>query len=137
MRELLAKLFPRWFKSAPPTSTTLPTGQWAENTAKDHLQNRGLRFNESNYRCKLGEIDLIMQDKETLVFVEVRSRNNSRFGSGLESVNQYKQAKLIRAAKHYLQTKRLYDKCQCRFDVVSVSKQDSAVEWIANAFEAH
>lgn len=110
-------------------------GRWAEDQAKIFLVQQGLTLRDRNYRCKSGEIDLIMQDKQSLVFVEVRSRNNTDFGSALESVTQTKQRRLIRAAQHYLQKQRLLDKLPCRFDVVSVDRTRD-IKWIPNAFSA-
>ena len=111
-------------------------GDWAEDRAKDYLLERGLSLREANYRCKSGEIDLIMLDQKSLVFVEVRSRGSADYGSALESVNYFKQQRLIRAAKHYLQNKRLTDRLPCRFDVISVDRH-AEVQWIQNAFIAN
>ncbi|MFX7820786.1 YraN family protein, partial [Acinetobacter baumannii] len=74
-----------------------------EDAALVYLQQQGLRLLERNWRCKAGEIDLIMQDDATLVFVEVRRRKNDRFGGAAASVTWHKQQKLIRAAQWYLQ----------------------------------
>ena len=108
-------------------------GQWAENQAKDFLVKKGLKLRERNYRCKAGEIDLVMMEANTLVFVEVRSRRRADYGTAFESVTATKQQRLIKAAKHYLQTKQLFDKLPCRFDVISV-RHDNDIEWIPNAF---
>ena len=95
-------------------------------------------FWQGNYRCKLGEIDLIMHDQDTIVFVEVRSRKQNRYGTALESVNRGKQQRLIRAAKYYLQKNKLTEQKPCRFDVVSVDNthtlDELAIQWIPNAF---
>lgn len=113
-----------------------------------YLQAQGLHLLERNYRCKLGEIDLVMRDAGSMVFVEVRYRRNNRFGSGAESVNRHKQAKLIATALHYLQSNKAAAKSPARFDVISVSlqgiaehRQDSpgdtaGIQWIKNAFDA-
>lgn len=116
-------------------TTKANIGDWAEGLAKSYLMEQGLKFVEANYRCKPGEIDLIMKDNNTLVFVEVRSRNNTQYGTGSESVTMSKQQKIIRAAQHYLQSKNLTDRLACRFDVVSVTKTAGISEWIPNAFE--
>ena len=81
----------------------LKKGQYAEQLACDHLEKEGLRLVQKNYHCPMGEIDLIMKDKEMLVFVEVRYRKNTQYGSGAESVNGPKQKKLLSTAMHYLQ----------------------------------
>ncbi|MCW8890706.1 MAG: YraN family protein [Sedimenticola sp.] len=110
-------------------------GHDAESQAQRYLEQRGLRSLERNYRCKLGEIDIIMQQQDTLVFVEVRYRKQRAFGSAAESVTTTKQRKLIRAAQHYLQTHRLYD-CPCRFDVLAIHGEKSEeIDWIPNAFQ--
>jgi putative endonuclease len=111
-------------------------GQTAENQACAYLQQQGLRLVTRNYRCKVGEIDLIMRDKTDLVFVEVRYRKNDSFGGGLQSITSAKQAKLTRAASFYLQRNRLTENIPCRFDVIAIGIQQgkSAIEWIKNAF---
>jgi putative endonuclease len=110
-------------------------GKHAETQASRHLQSRGLKLLATNYRCKRGEIDLIMQDADTLVFVEVRYRQSDRYGSALETVTQGKQNRLIAAASHYLQQQG--HNSPCRFDVVGISGPHGAtIEWIKDAFEA-
>ncbi len=115
-------------------------GQRAEAGACAHLQRQGLRLVERNYRCPRGEIDLIMRDRETLVFVEVRYRANRRFGGAAASVDTRKQARVIAAALHYLQRHPAAGRRPCRFDVMAVvpGEGDAAMEceWIRSAFEA-
>ncbi|MGD2136847.1 MAG: YraN family protein [Gammaproteobacteria bacterium] len=111
-------------------------GRDAETRALHFLQARGLRCVTRNYRCRRGEIDLVMQDADSLVFVEVRYRRQSRFGSAAESVDRRKQSKLVTCAQHYLQGSPETARQACRFDVVSVSGPGFAVEWIRNAFGA-
>lgn len=106
----------------------------AEEQARNYLRAQGLTWLESNYRCRLGEIDLIMRDKEYLVFVEVRARASSAYGSGVQSVTPSKRQKLLRTATLYLQTKKLYDKQPSRFDVLSLDGAPSQITWIKNAF---
>ena len=115
---------------------TQQIGQFAEDTACDYLQQRGLRIVIRNYRCRLGEIDLIMQDKEGLVFVEVRCRKDDAFGGSLYSITIDKQKKLRRTAEFYLQQKRMTNTAICRFDVIAITSQlgNVSVEWIQNAF---
>lgn len=111
------------------------SGASAEALACCYLQQRGLKLIAKNFRCKSGEIDLIMQEGQTLVFVEVRLRSNQRFGDAGSSIDANKQRKLIRTAEHYLQ---LHGNRACRFDAVLLDKLGSAhVEWIQNAFEAN
>ncbi len=116
--------------------TTRQQGQQAERLAQQHLERRGLRLIAQNYRCKTGEIDLIMDDKGCVVFIEVRMRNNHHFGSGADSVDQRKQRKLTNTAQHFLQHHANLAKRPARFDVVSVRKQQHQTEirWIENAF---
>lgn len=115
-------------------------GQRAEAGACDYLQRQGLRLVERNYRCVRGEIDLIMRDQETLVFVEVRYRAGQRFGGAAASVDARKQARLVAAALHYLQQHPAAGRRPCRFDVMASvpGEGDVAVEyeWIRSAFEA-
>ncbi|MEZ0316598.1 MAG: YraN family protein [Methylophilaceae bacterium] len=106
----------------------------AEQLAAKYLQQHGLTMLTSNYRCKFGEIDLVMQDAKTLVFVEVRLRSNASFGGGAASITKSKQQKLARTAEHYLQQ---HGNSACRFDAIVMNKADTNnIEWIRNAFDA-
>lgn len=115
---------------------TAMRGDTAEALAEKFLIAQGLRTQCKNYRCKLGEIDLIMMQGDTLIFVEVRLRNNPNFSTAAESVTARKQQKIIRAAQLYLQQKQLTDRIACRFDIVAFSDNhpDATPEWIPNAF---
>ncbi len=110
-------------------------GTAAEKLALDYLQARGLTLVTHNFRCRGGELDLIMRDGEALVFVEVRSRRHSRYGTPAESVTRTKQQRLLRAAALYLQRQHL--DLPCRFDVVAILQTGDAprVEWIRDAFQ--
>ena len=111
------------------------TGAAAEEAAYRHLKRSGLRLRERNYRHRRGEIDLIMEHGDELVFVEVRCRNSDRYGSAAESVDHHKQARLISTALAYLQQHGLNDN-PARFDVVAMKpNQTQPVEWIQNAFQ--
>ncbi|MGZ8216100.1 YraN family protein [Methylomagnum sp.] len=124
--------------SRPPSQPTAPTrGRIAEDRALEFLQQQGLRLIERNYRCRFGEIDLIMEDGPTLALVEVRFRSNPRFGGALESVDWRKQAKLKTTATCFLKERSLFDR-PARFDVAALSPTASgmAVEWIKDAFRA-
>ena len=114
---------------------TRATGNRAEDLAARYLRKHKLKLVERNYLCKVGELDLIMLDGEYLVFVEVRHRRDHHFGGALESVDQFKQAKLRRAAEHYLQATKTTD-CPCRFDILCVNGNLNQPEfdWIKNAF---
>lgn len=107
-------------------------GNAAEQLAALFLQKRGLKLVERNFRCAYGEIDLIMLDGNTLVFIEVRLRSSDNFGGAAMSINQSKQQKLRRSAALYLQS---HGDSACRFDAILMSKVDiNAVEWIQDAF---
>jgi putative endonuclease len=114
-------------------------GKDAETLACRHLQSHGLRLLERNYHSRRGEIDLVMQDKDSLVFVEVRYRRQDRFGSGAESVDRHKQSRIIACALHYIQKHPETARQPCRFDVVSMNGGDRkhTLEWIRNAFTAN
>lgn len=86
-----------------------------------------------NYYCRYGEIDLIMSDQETLVFVEVRYRKHKDFGGAVASITRGKQSKLIKTAKHYLA--KLETQPYCRFDVVVYEANSEHPEWIQDAFQ--
>lgn len=117
-------------------NSAVNTGQQAELLACQFLQKNKLKLIAKNYHCRRGEIDLIMQDKQTLVFVEVRYRKNERFGSALESVNHQKQTKIIFTAEHYLQ-QSTQSFSSYRFDVVAISPTQHTDEiiWIKDAFQ--
>lgn len=118
----------------------LQQGEDAEQACLAHLKLQGLKLVDKNFSCRVGEIDIIMLDKTTLVFVEVRFRKNNNFGGGLESITTAKQNKLRRTAELYLQQNRQFK--NARFDVVSMSKstqttsiqQPYTFDWITNAF---
>ncbi len=108
----------------------------AEEQARTYLSAQGLIWVESNYFCRLGEIDLIMCDKDHLVFIEVRARSSNAYGGAIQSITQSKRQKLLKTATLYLQTKKLYDKQPCRFDVLSLDGVPQQITWIKNAFGA-
>ena len=110
------------------------SGAQAEDLACAHLERAGLRLLARNYRCPQGEIDLVMDDRDTLVFVEVRYRRSDSFGTPAETVDRRKQARLRAAAGHYLLTHRA-DRT-CRFDVVAVSGREARIEWLRDAFSS-
>lgn len=110
-------------------------GKNAENLAQDYLHQQGLDFITANYKCKSGEIDLIMQDCDTLVFIEVKYRKACNYGNGVDTVTKAKQRKIIRTASYYLITNNLFDKVPCRFDVIAFSgNANSEIQWIKDAF---
>ncbi len=114
----------------------LQRGNNAESLAEKHLINQGLVAIESNYRCKAGEIDLLMQDVDTLVFIEVRYRSNPFFGTAAESITPRKIRRIRKTAEHFLLTHRQYTHLFMRFDVIAISSQTGKQEllWIKDAF---
>jgi putative endonuclease len=113
-------------------------GQQAEIVACQFLQQQQLKLIIKNYHCRRGEIDLIMSDNKTLVFIEVRYRKNDRFGSALESVDYKKQAKIIITAEHYLQ-QNTHPFSGYRFDVIAISptQQADQIIWVKDAFHSN
>ncbi len=101
-------------------------GAAAEARALAFLQQQGLTLVEQNFSCRWGEIDLILRDQETLVFVEVRQRSSARFGGAAASVSAGKQAKLWRTAEVYLQ--RIRRMPVCRFDLIAIDGDQ--LEWM-------
>lgn len=115
----------------------ISTGQLAEQTAKEYLLQRGLLLVEQNFRCRLGEIDLIMQEGKEIIFVEVRYRKNNDFGGAINSITYQKQVKICKTAAYFLQVKQ-WEERFCRFDVVTLTSQlaQPEIQWIKHAFEA-
>src|SRR5512135_3186405 len=126
---------------APDSATTVALGRTAEDLALRHLQCAGLVLLVRNYRCRAGELDLVMLEPETrvLVLVEVRSRSRRDYGSAAATVGHAKQRRCSSAARHLLLTRRELRRLRARFDVVAI---DSArpgdappvVTWLRNAF---
>lgn len=115
--------------STAPTTTAI--GRDKERLAERFLIARGLRLIARNHRCRVGEIDLVMRDGDTLVFVEVRYRRSTRHGTPAESVGPRKQRRLALAAAHYLQ--RHPTMLPCRFDLISMTGTDD-IQWVKHAF---
>lgn len=119
------------------TSTRHRGKQW-ERVAESFLVKRGLRPLKRNYLARVGEIDLIMMDGDTLVFAEVKYRADESHGSGAHCVTRVKQQRIIRAARNFLARYRPGNDLRCRFDVISIGTQEGRTlfHWIQNAFEA-
>lgn len=110
------------------------SGFAAEQMAATFLLDKGLILVERNFHCRFGEIDLIMQDGNVLVFIEVKLRTSTAFGAAAYSITPKKQQKLLLTAQYYLQQ---IGEQNCRFDAIIMTKLDNGhVEWIRNAFEA-
>ncbi|NJN47405.1 MAG: YraN family protein [Candidatus Competibacteraceae bacterium] len=116
--------------------TTGQRGNVAEALACRYLEARGLVLVTRNFRCRLGELDLVMRDGPQVVFVEVRSRSNRDYGGPIETITPTKQKRLLRAAAYYLQ--KTACTAPCRFDVVGITSDNGvdSVEWINNALQA-
>lgn len=106
-------------------------GARAEELCAELMRGYGLRILERNWQCRHGEIDLIAEERGTLVFAEVRMRGPGRFGGAAESVTAAKRARLLAAARLYLMRR---PEAPCRFDVLLVDGEPARVEWIRNAF---
>ncbi len=112
-------------------------GAKAEEHARIYLEQRGLQLVAQNYRCRQGEIDLIMRDGATLVFIEVRYRKSTGFGSPAESVTPAKQRRICAAAAHYLQSRSERNLPCCRLDMLAiVGREQQSIDWIKDAFQA-
>lgn len=109
-----------------------------ESAAESFLNGCGLQTVQKNYHGRFGEIDLVMLDGPTLVFVEVRFRASDRYGGGAASVTPAKQRRIILAARRYLQCKKQHALRPCRFDVVSIGSESGqpVMNWIRRAFDA-
>ena len=114
----------------------LSRGREAEDRACAHLQRQGLTLTTRNYRSPHGEIDLVMQERDTLVFVEVRYRAHAGFGTPAETVDARKQARLRATAEHYQQHTPRASKKACRFDIVAITGDgaDGEFRWLRNVF---
>ena len=116
-------------------------GSKFERIAEKHLLDQGLQLLVRNFSCSMGEIDLIMLDKETLVFVEVRYRNNANHGNPLETITRSKQRKIVRTAQAYLKI-TYKQNSPCRFDAIGITKNSTPsangepfnIDWIPGAF---
>lgn len=104
-----------------------------EQQALAFLKKQGLLLICQNFYCRFGEIDLIMSDQGTLVFIEVRFRKNQQYGGAIASITPQKQKKLIKTAKHYLSL--LDNEPYCRFDVIAISDENTAPQWVQDAFQ--
>ena len=115
-----------------------PEGARAEKQALRYLKQQGLRLVTHNFACRQGEVDLIMLEKEALVFIEVRFRASQAFGGSVSSITVRKQQKIRKAAAQFLQHHTSHRHRHCRFDAVTISADDdnrqNRLEWIKGAF---
>jgi putative endonuclease len=121
-----------------PAVATVPSvdGAAAEQRAARYLERHGLVLLARNYRSPYGELDLVMQQREMVVFVEVRFRRRSQYGSPAETVDARKQARLRATAEHFLQHDRRASNRPCRFDIVAIlsGPEGERFEWLRDAF---
>ena len=110
-------------------------GAQAEASAASYLSAQGWHITTRNFRSRFGEIDIIAELDDNLAFVEVRYRQNTRFGQPYETVDVRKQEKLIKTAMIFLQQHPKLVKKACRFDIISMTREHKSIEWIQHAFE--
>lgn len=114
-------------------NNTRTLGSQYEKKAAAFLKEQGYQILQMNYRCKLGEIDIVCRDREYLAFVEVKYRSTARQGEAVFAVDYKKQRKLSRSAAWYLIEHKLSEQTPCRFDVVGID--GTQVTLIKNAFD--
>lgn len=119
-----------WFNN---NKRNADNGRHGEELALKYLKQRGLKLLERNYASRHGEIDLVMQDQDTLVFVEVRYRKHDGFGGAAESIDYRKQSRIANTAEGYLQAHPW--RGACRFDVVAI-EGTAKPQWIVGAFDS-
>ena len=122
-----------------PDGSRQAAGIAAEQQALHYLQAQGLQLLAQNWRCKRGELDLVMLDGDTVVFVEVRYRKHAQWGGALASIDERKRQKLILAAQFFLQKEHRWADRPCRFDVVAMESTPSGtadLTWLKNAFDS-
>lgn len=124
------------------TSPTHQVGQKAEETALIFLKDKGFQLIAQNYHSAMGEIDLVVVRNRLLVFVEVRLRKSSVFGSAATSITASKQRKIIQTSAMFLQSFPEFESYDCRFDVIAIdgsskiSHENMQISWIEGAFDA-
>ncbi len=128
-----------WFKLTGQikiAGNSVTKGKSTETIALKYLKRRGLKIIDRNFRAHCGEIDLIMRDQDCLVFVEVRYRHNTQYGSSIESIGFAKQQKIIKTAQYYLLQNQKLARQTCRFDIVAIDHEINGIniKWVKNAF---
>ncbi|WP_249671813.1 YraN family protein [Pseudomonas abieticivorans] len=122
-----------------PATARQQAGREAEAQALRHLEQQGLHLLARNWLCKHGELDLVMLDGDTVVFVEVRYRLHAGWGGALESVDARKREKLVVAAQVFLQKEARWADHPCRFDVIALegtAGQAQRLNWLRDAFDS-
>lgn len=116
-------------------SETKSIGDFGESRAALFLQEQGLQIVARNYRTRRGELDIVARDGQTWCFVEVRLREDARYGSPLETVRHQKQRRIYYAAMEFMiRNKYRLNASACRFDVISIERENRKITWIRNAF---
>jgi putative endonuclease len=110
-------------------------GAAAEDLALRHLQGKGLKTVARNWRCRGGELDLVMREGETLVVAEVRKRSSESFGGAAASVDARKRERIIQSTQRFLLEHPEFEDAPVRFDVVALDRSDR-IEWIKAAFDS-
>jgi putative endonuclease len=128
------------FASVPPIMTMArqELGKKGEELAVAALESRGYAIIARRYRTRCGEIDIVADDRGTLIFVEVKARANAEFGTAAEAVTPWKQRRLVRMARDYLTREQIHDR-PCRFDVVAImfDTAEPSIEVFVSAFDAY
>jgi putative endonuclease len=113
-------------------------GAFGEDMACSYLEKQGYKILKRNFNCRVGELDIVAMDGETLAFVEVKCRTGVNYGNPSEAVSFSKQGKIVKAALFFMTKYKLFD-YMCRFDVIEVltdgAKEDTRINLIKNAFE--
>jgi putative endonuclease len=112
-------------------------GEAGELIALSFLQSQGLQLMERNYRCRGGEIDLVMWERKTLVLAEVRMRRDEAFGGAAASVDARKQKRIILASRHLMMMRPQLTRFSARFDVIALADTSGlpdSIEWLKDAF---
>lgn len=118
--------------------TTRKSGKRAETLAAKYLTKQNVKIITQNFYSRFGEIDLIVLDRETLGFIEVRYRKNENYLSAIETIDQHKCKKIIKTSEIYLNKRKKYQSHQCRYDVITITGEpgNTVIKWIKNAFQA-
>ncbi len=119
-------------KKMKPHTSKQKSGENAEQRALEFLLSQKLTLLTRNYHCRMGELDLVMQQNDVLVIIEVRYRQSERFGGALESITRQKQSRIIAATQYYLMQHNINP--VVRFDVVAINASQD-INWIQNAFQ--
>lgn len=111
-------------------------GRDAEQSAAEYLESAGLRLFARNYRCRMGELDIVATSGTTLVIAEVRTRSRADFGGAAASITRRKQLRIVRASRHLLATHPALARMRVRFDVLVIHADQRPIDWLRGAFDA-